>query len=118
MRATPKELTHSLPLNSTFGFPIYVTRVPAAPFASRLAPISMQLDSFTPVLPSSLMRSLPLTHRYLAGYPVHLANSQSARFSLDRECAVRKACHRRNDGRKKSSSAVDGVHLTFRTNAG
>jgi len=36
----------------------------------------------------------------LAGYPVHLANSQSARFSLDRECAVRKTCHRRNDGRK------------------
>jgi hypothetical protein len=33
------------------------------------------------------------------------------------ECAVRKTCHRRNGGRKKSSRAVDGVHLTFPANA-
>ena len=57
------------------------------------------LISLTHDLPSSLVLSLPLKNRYprgfsvypaasqpavfaLAGYPVHLADSQSARFSL------------------------------------
>ncbi len=35
MQPTPEALTHSLPLISTFGSPIYVGRVPAAPFVSR-----------------------------------------------------------------------------------
>ena len=100
------------------GFPSMSHRFPRAPF------------SFTHDLPGSLVLSLPLKNRYprgfsvypaasqpavfaLSGYPVYLADSQSARFSLDRECAIRKTCHRRNDGRKKSSRAIDGVHLTF-----
>ena len=32
---TPKELTHSLPLSRPLGLPIYVARLPSAPFASR-----------------------------------------------------------------------------------
>jgi hypothetical protein len=38
MKSTPKALTHLLPLMSTSGLPIYVARIPAAPFASRLDP--------------------------------------------------------------------------------
>jgi quercetin dioxygenase-like cupin family protein len=45
----------------------------------------------------SLTHNLPDSFA-LSGYPVYLADSQSARFSLDRECVVRKTRRRRNDG--------------------
>ena len=47
------------------GLPIYVARIPAAPFPR--APLSLTHD-----LPGSFA---------LSGYPVYLATSQSARFS-------------------------------------
>ncbi len=59
IRLEPESLTLS-------GLPIHVARNPAAPFPR--APFSLTHD-----LPSSFA---------LAGYPVPLANSQSARFSL------------------------------------
>ena len=44
MQPTPKELTRLLPLISTFGLPIYVARVPAAPFREQAGPIARQLQ--------------------------------------------------------------------------
>jgi hypothetical protein len=85
IRFQPENLTLS-------GLPIHVARIPAAPFPR--APFSLTHD-----LPGSLVLSLQLKNRYprgfsaypaasqpavfaLAGYPVHLADSRSARFSL------------------------------------
>ena len=85
IRLQPESLTLS-------GLPIYVARIPAAPFPR--APFSLTHD-----LPDSLVLSLQLKNRYprgfsaypaasqpavfaLSGYPVYLADSQSARFSL------------------------------------
>src|SRR5436190_7667689 len=55
MKPTPKELTHSLPLVSAFGLPIYVARVPAAPFASRLSPFRNKSSVFA-TTPSTSFR--------------------------------------------------------------
>jgi hypothetical protein len=67
--------------------------------ANGMPAAAMSITSLTHDLPSSLVLSAPLKNRYprgfsvypaasqpavfaLAGYPVHLADSQSARFSL------------------------------------
>src|SRR5205085_11669984 len=47
---------------SLSGLPIHVAHIPAAPFPR--TPFSLTHD-----LPSSLMRSLSLCHRYLAAFP-------------------------------------------------
>jgi len=55
IRLQPESLTLS-------GLPIHVAHIPAAPFPR--TPFSLTHD-----LPSSLMRSLSLCHRYLAAFP-------------------------------------------------
>ena len=65
MKPTPKALTHSLRLISTFGLPIYVARVPAAPFASRLAPERFAVDAVVAAAALFMAMSaqaLPLTY--------------------------------------------------------
>src|ERR671937_1473160 len=104
------------------GLPIHVARIPAAPFP--LAPFSVIHD-----LPSSLVLSLPLKNRYrrgfsvypaasqpavfaLAGYPVHLADSRSARFSLG-VCVCSWCVPAPNTLRATSPrSSVDGLPTT------
>jgi len=75
---------------SLSGLPIHVAHIPAAPFPR--TPFSLTHD-----LPSSLMRSLSLCHRYLAAFP-STPWLPITRCSPSR--AVRKTGHRRNDGRK------------------
>ena len=58
-------MTHSLPLISTFGLPIYVARVPTAPFASRLAPERFAVKAIVAAAALILamsVQALPLTY--------------------------------------------------------
>src|SRR5438552_204157 len=97
MKPTPKEFASRL-APSQGNFSVLAT----TPWISSMCPATLVRLNLVRC-PQSLGPTLvALRHTVfgLAGYPVHLANSQSARFSLARECAVRKTCHRRNDGRK------------------
>ena len=66
MKPTPKFLTHSLPLVSAFGLPIYVARVPAAPLKLTRCPHSLAASlaalpsmSLTPSAPFSVLVTDP-----------------------------------------------------------
>jgi len=72
MKPTPKALTHSPRLMSTFGLPIYVARIPAAPFASKLAPIY----DVTSVRGHRTLRWL-LRFSLAAGHAVSVANASA-----------------------------------------
>jgi len=62
MKATPKELTQSLPLVSTFRFAHLCRSRPAAPFTSRLAPLHYKLTrSLQLIRPSAC---LSMSHRF------------------------------------------------------
>src|SRR5437879_6981427 len=63
------------PAHSAFGFPIYVAPLPAGSIQRVCQDTLEWLISLTHDLPSYFA---------LAGYPVRLADSQSARFSLDK----------------------------------
>jgi hypothetical protein len=62
MKATPKELTQSLPLVSTFRFAHLCRSRPAAPFTSRLAPLRCKLTHSLQLMGPSAC--LSMSHRF------------------------------------------------------